>query len=173
MPIRGAEYAVTRVTATLQAQLPAELDLIDAEMGDFSLDDVPDAAYLEYEATASLVEHPLAIIVNAEATEPMQLTTHTNSPGVYHCEHRIVVRVDLKDSGNEEPAVTKKRVLRYARAIERVLAIKYPTLPNAGVETVQSVKRIDAAIYVLDGQEPGQFVRSATIPFMVTNYETL
>lgn len=172
MPIKGAELAVTRITATLQAYLPAELDLIDAEMADgLTLEDVTDI--YEHEAPISLVPSPLCIVVNAESSEPVEITTHTNSPGIYDCEHRIVVRFEMKNTGNEEPQTMKKRVLRYARAIERVLAIKYPTLPNAGVETVTYVRRIDSATYLQDGQEAGESVRTATIPFIVRNYEAL
>lgn len=172
MAIKGAEYAVTRIVATLQSYLPAELDLIETEMSDgVTLDDVAD--YYEHEAPASLVPSALCIVVNAESTEPIEIRSTTNTPGVYDADHRVVVRFELKDTYNEEPQVTKRRVLRYARAIERVLAIKYPTLPNGGVETVTRTYRIDPATYGREDQGEGQFVRTATIPFNVRNYETL
>lgn len=172
MAIKGAEYAVTRVSATLQTYLGAELDLIDAEMADgVTLDDV--VGYYEHEAPVDLVDVDIAVVVNAESSEAMEITTQTNSPGIYDCEHRIVVRAEMKNTRNEEPQTMKKRVLRYARAIERVLAIKYPTMPNAGVETVTYVRRIDSATYAQEEQIPGQIVRTATVPFIVRNYERL
>jgi hypothetical protein len=175
MAIKGAEYAVTRMTATLQTYLPAELDLIEAEMADaVTLDDVPNGAYLEYEADAALVEHALAITVNVIDTEPIEIKSTTNNPGVAHADHNITVGFHLKDTYNEEPHVTKRRVLRYARAIERVLAIKYPTAPSGGAETVIRIRREEAMTYRLnEEQAEGQSVRSAAIPFIVTTYEQL
>lgn len=172
MAIKGAEYAVTRITATLQTYLPAELDLIETEMvadNPLTLADVEAAAYFEYEHQSSLVPFDLSITVNVVSTDPMDIKSTLNSPGVYHAQHRIIVSVHKKDTGNEEPQTMKKRVLRYARGIERVLAIKYPTL----TATVVSTQRVDEATYVAEDQGEGQFTRTATIPFLVTTYENL
>lgn len=172
MTIKGVEYAVTRITATLQTYLPAELDLIDTEMNDgIALDDVSD--YYEHEAPAAGIPSTIAIVVNAVSTDPIDIKSTTNSPGVYHAEHRIVVMFHLKDIYNEEPQTTKKRVLRYARAIERVLAIKYLTADFGGAETLLRIYRIDSATYGTEEQAEGQNVRTATIPFNVVTYENL
>lgn len=175
MAIVGAEYAVSRIIATLQTYLPAELDLIDAEMADgLTLGDIENAAYFEYEADSSIVEFTRAIVVDVEGTDPLIHDTITNSPGRIVDEHSIRVQFDLKDVDNEGPHLTKRRVLRYARAIVRVLAIKYPTLPSAGVETVTRVYRADTMTYRLnETQGEGQFVRSAVIPFKVITHESL
>lgn len=177
MPIRGAEYAVRRMTTTLQTYLPAELDLIEAEEADgLALVDVAAAAYLEFESSASLVEHALAITLDAKQSRTLRTSSITNSPGLQHAEHEIVIGLHLKDVDNETPDITKRRVMRYARGIERVLAIRYPTMPLAGSETVFSVSRENAGevLYRLNEEQgEGQFVRSAVIPFLVTTYEAL
>ena len=174
MAIRGAERAVARVIAVLQASLPAELDLIDAEEGDgITLTDVDNAAYFDYEDQRVLVEHALAIVVNHTATSPIDLMSDTNSPGVYDAFHDIVVSVSMKDTGNERPSTMKKRVERYARGIERVLAIKNPTLPSGGVETVVFVTREEDSTFIQAEQEEGGYVRTATIPFRIRTRENL
>lgn len=175
MAIKGAEYAVSRIITTLQTSLPAELDLIDTEMGDgLTLEDVDNAAYYEFEADASLVEHTRAIIVTVDGSDSLGYDTITNSPGRMKAEHSVTVTFHFKDALNEEPHLTKRRVLRYARAIERVLMIKYPTLPSGGVETVTRTYRDGTATYRLNEQQAeGQFVRSAVIPFKVVTHESL
>lgn len=175
MAIKGAEYAVSQVIATLQAYLPAELNLIDTEMADgLTLDDVDNAAYYEVENDATLVEQVRSILVIVEGSDPLSIDTLLHSPGRVHQEHTIVVTFNLKDVGNEEPHLTKRRVLRYARAIERVLAVKYPTLPSGGVETVVRTYRADTMTYRLNPEQgEGQNVRSAVIPFKVVTHEQL
>lgn len=166
------------MTTTLQTYLPAELDLIDAEEADgVTLADVDNAAYLEFESEAALVEHALAITINPDdgGTETIALTSISHTPGNVHAEHAITVAVHLKDVENETPEVTKRRVMRYARAVERVLAVKYPTMPDAGAETVFSVSRLGAGpmrYRLNEEQAEGQHVRSAVIPFLVTTYES-
>jgi len=174
MAIKGAEYAVSRIIATLQAYLLTETALVDAEMADgIPLDDVAAADYYDTEMELGHIPNFPAIVVDVKATAPIEIRSITNSPGLYHAEHAIDVSVHLRDNGNETPSILKKRILRYARAIERVLAIKYPTLASAGVETVIRVYRQDDATYVMEGQAPGEFVRSARLPFTVVTYEQL
>jgi hypothetical protein len=173
MAIKGAEYAVTRIVATLQLYLPTELDLIDAEMADtITLADVDNAAYYEYENPSAEMEHVLYINVNADDSEALITDTITNSPGRMVDEHSVAVSVTLKDSGNENPTLTKRRVMRYARAICRVLTVKYPTL----TETVTRVHRIGAnpMTYRLNPEQgEGQFILSAVVPLKVVTHESL
>jgi len=174
MAIRGGEYAVARMIAVLQASLPAELDLIDAEESDgIVLDDVPNPAYFDYETQIQNVEHPLAIVVNLVSTSPVRMFSTTNSPGTYEAMHTITVEVSLKNIENKDPDTLKKRILRYARAIERVIVIKNPTLPLAGVEQVVNVGREDDVTYIFQEQEEGADVRTASIPFRVHTRENL
>lgn len=175
MAIKGAEYAVSRIIATLQSYLPAELDLIDTEMGDgLTLSDVDNAAYLEYETESAAVEHVRSIIVTVEGSDPIAIDSTLVSPGRVHQEHAVTVHFHSKDVENEAPHLTKRRVMRYARAIERVLAVKYPTLPSSGVETVVGTFRDGTMTYRLDPEQgDGQFVRSAVIPFRVVTHEQL
>lgn len=171
MAIKGAEYAAARIVSTLQTYLPAELDLIDAEMADgITLEDVSNAKYYSYEAEAGSLDESPAITVNVEATEPLMLLSTTNSPGLDRSRHRVMVGVHMKNEGNEaDPATMKKRVLRYARAITRILVNKYPTLGG----TVLSTTREGEATYISQDQEPGNYVRSAKIPIVVETYEAL
>lgn len=173
MAIRGAEYAVTRMIATLQTYLPAELDLIDAEEADFVLDDVENGHYYDFADPRVLVNSNLAIVVNVSATTPLAIKSTTNSPGVYDVEHTIEVAVHKKGTENEGPATMKKRVLRYARGIERVLAIKYPTLPGGGVETVVMARRFGDVTYIDTADDEGRYTRTARVPFLVHTYEAL
>lgn len=175
MAIKGAEYAVSRIIATLQTYLPAERDLIDAEMADgLTLADVDMAAYYDVENDVTLVEQVRSILVIAEGTDPLNIDTTTNSPGRAHEEHTVIVTYNLKDVDNEAPNLTRQRVHREARAIERVLAIKYPTLPLAGVETVVRTYRDGTMTYRLSPEQgEGQNVRSAVIPFKVVTHEQL
>jgi hypothetical protein len=172
MPILGAEYAVTRITATLQAYLPAELNIIDGEMNDgVTLDDP--VAYYECEMDLGYIPEYPAIVTDVKATLPLDIKSTLVSPGVADELHSITVSAHLRNNGNEDPAVMKKRILRYSRAIVRVLAMKYPTLPNAGIETVVSVKREGEATYIMQEQTTGLLVRTATVPFSVRTYENL
>lgn len=177
MAIRGAEYAVRRMVTTLQTYLPAELDLIEVEEADgVTLADVDNGAYLEFESDAALVEHALAITLDARSSRTISITSISHSPGNQFDEHEITLGLHLKDVENETPEVTKRRVMRYARAIVRVLAVKYPTMPSGGAETVFKVSRDGAGdmLYRLnEEQAEGQHVRSAVIPFLVTTYESL
>ena len=149
MAIRGAEYAVARVIAILQANLPAELNLVDAEEADFVLADVANARYYDAEFEEGHTPEFPAVVVDAKSTDTIALTTTTNSPGIDESEHEVVVSIVLANTENESRSTLKKRVLRYARAIVRVLAIKNPTL----TETVVSVKRVGAGAMLYLGED--------------------
>jgi len=170
--IRTAEYVEARIIAVLQANLPAELTTIYVtEMGS-DLGAAPlIVEYFAYEP-AEMPQGP-SITVNVASTNALAIKSTTNSPGVYHAFHDTAVGVHVKDTGNEGIASLKKHMQRIVRGIERVLAIKNPTLPSAGVETVVSIKRDGDLQYLAAGQEPGQYVRSGRIPFTVETYENL
>jgi len=171
MAIRGAEYAVSRMVTILQTYLPAELDLIDAEEADsITMDDVANAQYYRGEVDDQHTPEYPAIVVDARASNPIAITSTTHSPGTDQSEHEVVVSVLMNNSANESKSDLKKRILRYARAVVRVLAIKYSTLSN----TVLYVKRDGAgpALYK-DGEDETVYLRTAEIPFLVQTYENL
>jgi len=168
--IRGAEYAVARVIAILQASLPAELNLIDSERSDgITLDDVDNSRYYDYHAENGYIDNYPAICVTAEATDPIGIGSTINSPGVYNCEHLIRVSVIHKNAGNEGVSPLCKRNKRTALAIERVIAIKNPTLGG----TVLSAIREGTISYVETGQEPESYVVTSHAPFKVRTYKNL
>lgn len=170
--IKGAEGAVSSMISLLQANLPTEFNLIDAEMADgLTLDDVDAGAYFDYENDVTLIEHGAAIVVNALSTGPVQIDSIVNTPGRDVSEHAIEVFYHLKDTANETPSTTKLRVLRAARAIVRVLAIKNATVESTG-RTMQFFREGDAT-YIIDGQVSGEYTRSARIPFRVRTVEIL
>lgn len=177
MPIRGAEHAVDRVVAVLQANLPAEFNLMDALWNDgIVLDDVPDGDYHKVRMPVALVAGQRAILVYCTGTDPIRIDTTLNSPGRYVADHLVTVEFQIKDDRNEQPHVMQSRAFRSAIAIERVLAIKNPSLPNGGVETVTSVKRRERAEYdvqAAEGDESGEFTRICRIPFAVHVDESL
>ena len=175
MAIRGAEFAVSRMVTILQANLAAELDLIDGEEADgITMDDVPNAQFYQGEMDDQHTPEYPAIVVDARASTPIAITTTTHSPGTDQSEHDILVSVLMSNFKNESKADLKKRVLRYARAIVRVLAIKNPTLPDSGAPTVLQVRRegAGAATYQAS-EENGVYLRTAEIPFLVQTYENL
>lgn len=174
--IQTAEYVESRIIAVLQALLPAELTTIYVtEMGqDLSTPSIPNERYYAYEIDAGgYIDHGPAITVNVKTTSAPLIKSTTNSPGVYHAFHETEVAVHVKDTGNDGIATLKKHMQRIVRGVERVLAIKNPTLPSAGIETVVSIKRDGDLQYLASGQEPGQYVRSGRIPFVVETYENL
>lgn len=175
MAIRGAEYVVARVVSILQTYLPTELDLIDAEEGDsITMDDVANAQYYQGELDDQHSPEYPAIIVDALSSTPIAILTTTHSPGSEQADHEIVVSVLMTNSNNESKADLKKRILRYARGISRVLSIKYPTLPSGGAPTVVSVKRVGAGETLYQAEnENSVYLRTATIPFVVQTYENL
>lgn len=175
MAIRGAEYAVARMVTILQTYLPAELDLIDAEEADgITMDDVANAEYYQGEVDDQHTPEYPAIVVDVRASNPIAITTTTHSPGTDQSDHEIVVSVLMNNSANESKAILKKRILRYARAIVRVLAIKYATLPDGAAPTVFRVWREGAgrALYK-DSEDETTYLRTAEIPFLVQTYENL
>ena len=175
MAIRGAEYAVSRMVTILQANLAAELDLIDTEEGDgITMADVPNAQYYQGEMDDQHTPAYPAIVVDARSSNVLAITSTTHSPGTDQSEHDVVVSVLMNNSKNESKAILKKRVLRYARAIVRVLAIKNPTLPDGGAATVVEVHRegAGAATYTAS-EENNVYLRTAEIPFIVQTYENL
>ena len=171
MAIRGAEYAVSRIVTILQTYLPAELDLIDAEEADsITMDDVANAEYYQGEVDDQHTPEYPAIVVDARSSTPIAITSETHSPGSDQSEHEVVVSVLMNNSANEGKAELKKRILRYARGIVRVLAIKYPTLSG----TVLYVKRDGAgAATYQSSEENSVYLRTAEIPFLVQTYENL
>jgi hypothetical protein len=155
----------------LQTYLPAELDLIDAEEADgITMDDVANAQYYQGEVDDQHTPEYPAIVVDARASVPIAITSTTHSPGTDQSDHEIVVSVLMNAAANEGKATLKKRILRYARAIVRVLAIKYSTLSD----TVVYVKREGAgqAVYK-DSEDETVYLRTAEIPFLVQTYENL
>ena len=171
MAIRGAEYAVARMITILQTYLPAELDLIDAEEADgITMDDVANAEYYQGEVDDQHTPEYPAIVVDARSSIPISITSTTHSPGTDQSDHEIVVSVLMNNSANESKATLKKRILRYARGVVRVLAIKYPTLEN----TVVYVKRVGAgAATYRESDDETVYLRTAEIPFLVQTYENL
>lgn len=170
--IQGAEYAQARVIAILQANLPAELNIIDGERGADGispLEDVDSARYYDWHADAGYIENYPAICVTAESTEPIEIDSILNSPGRYNAIHRIQVTVIHKNAGNEGPATLCKRNKRTALAVERGLTIKNWTLGD----TVFSCMREGDVTYVEAGQVPEAYVVTARIPFAVRMYENL
>jgi hypothetical protein len=155
----------------LQTYLPAELDLIDAEEADgITMDDVANAQYYQGEVDDQHTPEYPAIVVDARASVPIAITSTTHSPGTDQSDHEIVVSVLMNAAASEGKATLKKRILRYARAIVRVLAIKYSTLSD----TVVYVKREGAgqAVYK-DSEDETVYLRTAEIPFLVQTYENL
>lgn len=176
MAIRGAEYAVARIIAVLQANLAAELVLIDAEEADgVTMEDIEVGAYFAFETDAATVTHTKAIVVNVSGSDVVQEDSTSNSPGRMWQEHDIEVAVHVKDVENETSDITKKRVLRYARAIERILSVKLPTLSSGGVEQVFRCRRLNAgkSRYIDPDDQTGEMGRTARIPFIVTTVENL
>lgn len=166
------EYAQERVIAILQANLPAELNLIDTERGADGispLEDVDNARYYDWHADAGYIDNYPAICVTAESTEPIQIDSIVNTPGRYVAIHNVTVSVIHKNAGNEGPATLCKRNKRTALAIERVLTIKNITLGG----TVTSCKREGDVTYVEAGQVPEAYVVTARIPFAVQVHENL
>lgn len=170
--IRTAEYVEARIIAVLQAFLPTELTTIYVTEMSSDMGAAPAIVeYFSYEPT-EIPQGP-SITVNVASTGAPMIKSTTNSPGVYHAFHETEVGIHVKDTGNEGIAALKKHMQRIVRGVERVLAIKYPTLPSGGVETVVSIKRDGDLSYLAAGQEPGQYVRSGRIPFTVETYENL
>lgn len=170
MPILGPEYAIDRVVATLQANLPAEFDLMQSIAGldpiPNGLDDVPNGAYKKVQLPTALIEDPLAILVYCTGSDPMAITSVTNTPGQWTGDHFITVEMQIKDIYNEEPHVTQARLMRSAVAIIRVLPIKHVTLDG----TVTRIFMFDRVTYGQEqagGDEAGEFTRIARIPFAV------
>jgi hypothetical protein len=173
--IQTAEYVEARIIAVLQAFLPTELTTIYVtEMGSDlgAAPSIPAANYYAYELEGDIPEGP-SITVNVVSTSDLAIKSITNSPGLYHALHTVEVGVHVKDSENEGIASLKKHMQRIVRGVERVLAIRYFGLENAGVRTVVSVKREGDLQYLAAGQAPGQYVRSGKIPFTVETYENL
>lgn len=174
MAVRGPGYAVSRIVSTLQTYLGTELDLIDAEEADgITLDDVANADYHKAELESGYLASYPAIVVNVESTTPIAITSTTNSPGTSHLDSAITVTVHVANAYNEDPENVKERALRYANAIVRVLVMKYPTLPSGGTETVVGVYQEGDRAYITEEQGEGTYVRTATIPLRVQQYETL
>ncbi len=175
MAIRGAEYAVARVIAVLKSALGTELDLIDTEEGDgLTLADVASADYYDAEFEDGHVVNYPAIVVDAKATRTLGVTSSTVSPGIIEAEHDIEVTILMTNSENESRGRMKKRSMRYGKAVERVLVVKNPALPLAGVETVVRIRREEAGdMRYLDDQQDDRYIRSTTVPFIVQTYEQL
>lgn len=171
MPIYGPEYSVNQVVAVLQANLPAEFNLMDALWGDgIVLDDVPNGNYFKVRNPAALDAGERAMLVYCTGTDPIQIDSVSNTPGRRVAEDLITVEYQIKDTANEDPVKTQSRVFRSATAIERVLAIKNVTLGG----TVTKVSRRERIVYdAQSGDEGGEFIRIAKIPFAVQVYEAL
>jgi hypothetical protein len=171
MPIKGAEYAVAQMITTLQTYLPAELDIIDADMADgITLDDVADADYYAFEVDDAHTPAYPAIVVDARASIPVAITTTTHSPGTDQSDHEIVVSVLMNNSANESKATLKKRILRYARAVVNVAAMKYPRLGTA-TGIVQCKREGAGPAFYRDEEDETAYLRTAEIPFLVQTYE--
>lgn len=176
MAILGIEYAIDRIVAVLQANLPAEFDLVQSISGldpiPNGLDDVPAGSYYKFQMPVALVSDPLAILVYGVGSDPIQMDSITNTPGRWVGEHLVTVEYQIKDTGNEQPQVTQARAMRSALAIIRVLSIKKPTLDG----TVNRVLWFDRAVFGAERgaeDEAGEFTRIARIPFSVRVFENL
>jgi len=127
--IVGIENAVDQVVAILQANLGAELALIQAERADWI---VLDSIRPEPISSSRTSPHSTRTIgrflVYPTASRPLQYDSVTNTPGRRVAEDVITVEILVKDTANEQPDVTQKRVLRYDLAMMRVLPIKNVTL---------------------------------------------
>lgn len=175
MSILGIEYAMNRVVAILQANLPAELDAIDALWADgITLDDIPAAAYFTYRHPTPLISNQYALLVLAEQSLPLQIDSITNTPGRAVRDHIIAVEVYAKDNGNMEPSPLQSVVLRYADAILRVLAVKNITLGGTVFRCVPEGPATFTAVRQQGtDDEPGEFTGSARVPFAVRLFENL
>jgi hypothetical protein len=176
MPIYGPEYAIDRIVATLQANLPAEFDLVQSISGldpiPNGLDDVPNGSYYKIQLPVALVSDPLAILVYAVGSDPLQIDSVVNTPGRWVGDHMVTVEYQIKDTGNEQPHVTQARAMRSATAIIRVLCIKNITLGG----TVNRITMTDRTVYGSERgseDEAGEFTRIARLPFAVRVYENL
>ena len=117
MPIRGAEYAVVRILATLQTYLAAELDAMETTWADgILLEDIVD--WYDYERDLGYMPSFPAITVVAARSTPRQVVNLISSAGRYDVSHEVLVGVHHKDNGNDAPSILSSRNKRTALAIE-------------------------------------------------------
>jgi hypothetical protein len=174
MPIRGIEYAIDRIVATLQAYLPAELDLVDAMWADgLTLEDIDNGAYYKFANQVALVEHEHSIVVTAQGARPLAVDSITNSPGRVVADYVVHVEIHVKDTGNEAPHLTQSRVLRYANAVLRVLSVKHPTLGGTVFSCLPESEFTFTPVTQADDDAAGEFTGSARMPFAVRMDERL
>ena len=173
MTLRVASPIETRVAQVLQDYLPAEIDLIDAEEGEFTTPDVPAANYHLWDRR--IVPGFPAICTRLSRTRPAE--TRPEGFGArfsaYH-ELDVLVHVQLATAG-EDALKLKKLIQRYTAGIYRVLCVE-----KEGLQTAADPTRF-AHLVTLRGpidygpevnQESGTAVRTGTVPVDVWRIES-
>jgi len=152
------EPIIGYIDTILQAGMSAKLDVIDAEYGDFTLDDIQDY----YQAKKIVIQNYPSIEIYPENSPGIDFTANS-----VKCEHEVAIRVHaMAYEGDEERLM--KRVFRYMRAITEL--IKATDDLEGDVNICQFAGHEYGDIESLEG---GALVYNGIIHFIIDNEETV
>ena len=177
MAIRMMSPLPARLIAVLQDYLPAELDLIDAEEGDFVMPDIQNANYHEWDR--KLLPAFPACTIRPVSSRPNANDVREIFPDLHGRRASVRNRLDVMfhvHSGQSDgnPLMLQDLLFRYVTAAMRVLCIMHWELGTVADPTafVKTTTWVGEATYGPEAeQETGAIVRTGTLPLEVWTIE--
>lgn len=168
MPLTLMSKLPARIIQVLKDFLPAELDLVDANVADglVTPDIDPARGYFELDKrTLDVIPSLCVHCVSSEPLEVKPITFGSRAYAIHNIEILVTVSSQLGDA-----LVLEKLLYRYAAAVIRVLCIQKLNLETAAdptqfCEIVQWLGTMDYR--PLPEQQDGKIVRTVSIPIAV------
>lgn len=176
MSLRMPSGLPARIIQVLNDYLPAELDLIDAEEGEFATPDIGAADYHEW-------DRPLITRFPAVTMAVTRARVLEVQPVNFGSRVHAIYEVDLKAhtalaTASEDALKLQKLAFRYATGILRVLCVQKVGLETAADPTEYGspgarviVRARELRWGPTEGQETGQQTRTATVGIDVDKTE--
>lgn len=173
MSLHLASGIPARVIQVLKDYLPAELDLIDAEEGEFTTPDIAADAYFEWERPLG-VKFPMFTMAvrRARVLEVQPVNFGSRMHAIYEID--VMAHVGL-DTASDDALKLQKLAFRYGSGMARVLCIQ-----KAGLETIADPVIRDKTYVRLrelrwgpeEAQARGQMTRTATVGLDIDKTES-
>jgi hypothetical protein len=168
MPLTLMARLPARVIQVLKDYLPAELDLVDANVGDGIVTPDIDTSRGYFELDKRVLDVIPSLCIHTLSSEPVEvkpITFGSRAYAIHNLEILVTVSSQLGDA-----LLMEKLLHRYAAAIIRVLCIQKLNLETAAdpvpfAEIVQWLGTIDYR--PLPEQQDGKIVRTVSIPIAV------
>lgn len=177
MTMRMQTPIPARVIQTLQDYLPAELDLIDGEEGDFTTPDIPNANYFDWDRRSPPAFPAFTMrlpLFDSIGVRPDTFGQRLDAGYLVECMAHVTL-----GASSPNPRRLQYLCYRYAAGLFRVLCVKYEGLQTIadptrwGSPTVTTTVEPGGRVTLSPEpeQESGEVVRTVTVPIIVRRIE--